>query len=669
MPQSLDVLLYGRKVGQIIDLGGDRNLFVFGDEYLGDPARPVLSLGFKGAQGGVAYQPRPRQTQVDPFFSNLLPEGKLRAYVADRDHVHPGREFQLLRLLGGDLPGAVEVRLADGENGDGDLPGASARPADSTPLKFSLAGVQMKLSALRTARGGLTVPASGLGGRWIVKFPSETMEAVPQNEFWMMTLARRVGLSVPDIELVDMAAIGGLPPGVRTDRGTALAVRRFDRGADGTPIHMEDFAQVFRIYPRNKYAKVNFDQIGEVIWREAGDEAFAQFIARLVFIAAIGNGDMHAKNWSLLHPSGGPPALAPAYDLVSTLTYVEDENLGLNLAGSKAFEDVSLDSFEDLARRASAPVALARQAAIAAAERFHEEWPLLRAEAELPRPLVAAIDAHIGRVPLLRARRFLGPDRGEGVRTIVDRTRPAKARVAKLADLFEETVLGDGLREDGVVTATFAFALEDETPLLTPAEGLPWSGPELRRSHEEARRHLRALALEASDPAVTEVVLASPPFRPKRGRNVSPARIPIGLMPMIGDLGAGASSPWWLLAAGAGVIQRRLVPEAADGVLTTQQFAADLGGLFAFLDRFSKAFPEATGVNLDVRWRGLTGVWMKNVAGVASEDERRFTGALSVGDLGRRTRAGNATSALNTVLGAWRLSATPDNFERLARGR
>ncbi|HEX7946436.1 MAG TPA: HipA N-terminal domain-containing protein, partial [Phenylobacterium sp.] len=144
MPESLDVLLYGRKIGQIIDLGGDRNLFVFADEYLGDPTRPMLSLGFKGAQGGVAYQPRPRQTQVDPFFSNLLPEGKLRAYVAERDQVHPGREFQLLRRLGGDLPGAVEVRLADGESSDAELPGALAQPANSGPLKFSLAGVQMK---------------------------------------------------------------------------------------------------------------------------------------------------------------------------------------------------------------------------------------------------------------------------------------------------------------------------------------------------------------------------------------------------------------------------------------------------------------------------------------------------------------------------------------------
>lgn len=665
MPQILDVLLYGRKVGQIIDLGGDRNLFAFDDAYMADPARPTLSLGFKGARGGVAYQPRPRQTKADPFFSNLLPEGKLRDYLAERDAVHPEREFQLLRLLGDDLPGAVQVRLVDGERDDAGEPPASRLAPGEGPLKFSLAGVQMKLSALKSGKG-LTIPASGKGGRWIVKFPSESVMALPQNEYWMMTLARRVGLNVPDLELVEVGDIEGMPSGIRTDQGPALAVRRFDRTAEGGRIHMEDFAQVFRIYPRNKYGRVNFDQIGEVVWREAGEDDFAQFIARLVFSAAIGNGDMHAKNWSLLHPPGERTRLAPAYDFVSTLTYVAGENLGLNLAGSKAFEDVSLDSFEDLAKRVAAPAALARQAAITAAERFHEEWPALRDESGLPNVITAAIDAHGERVPLLRARRFFRPAQVKGVTDIVDTSRPAILRVNELADLFEDQLAPDQRRVAGAVTATFAFAFDNVAPLLQPAEGLPWSGPERLRHIEEVRGYLRALALEASDPAVVDTVRIEPPFRPKRGRNISLTRVPTGLQPLIGEPpGAADRAPWWLLGAGAGAIQRVYTP-ADEGALRVGDLAGDIAALFAFTARFAEAFPEVSTVALDVRWRGLTQVRIAQIPADAGQDERRFTGPLGVADLGRRTRAPAASAVLNTALSAFRMRADADVFERQA---
>ena len=38
-------------------------------------------------------------------------------------------------------------------------------------LRFSLAGVQLKFSAINEASGGLTIPAKGVGGSWIVKLP------------------------------------------------------------------------------------------------------------------------------------------------------------------------------------------------------------------------------------------------------------------------------------------------------------------------------------------------------------------------------------------------------------------------------------------------------------------------------------------------------------------
>ena len=49
---------------------------------------------------------RPTRTRLPPFFSNLLPEGPLREYLAERAGVNVKREFFLLWALGRDLPGA-----------------------------------------------------------------------------------------------------------------------------------------------------------------------------------------------------------------------------------------------------------------------------------------------------------------------------------------------------------------------------------------------------------------------------------------------------------------------------------------------------------------------------------------------------------------------------------
>lgn len=406
MAPVLNLYLYNKIVGQLTSVPGDRSIMTLSEAYLSDGDRPTLSLGLKGQSGGIAYTPRPRQTKIDPYLSNLLPEGKLREYLAERDGVNAEREFPLLRILGEDLPGALVARIAEEKEEEekrGPPPNSKeTAKANDGPIKFSLAGVQMKLSALKDAVGGLTVPASGKGGNWIVKFPSERFAAVPENEYWMMTLARRVGLNTPEIDLVEIDTISGLPTGIRTDLGRALLVKRFDRDAAVGRIHMEDFAQIFRVYPANKYKKFNYEQIGEVVWREIGEEGLSDYVTRLVVTVAIGNGDMHLKNWSVLYPDRRTPQLAPIYDYVSTLTYVKDETLGLNLADSKSFQDVSTDSFVSFAERIKAPKRLVTAVAKSSVERVREAWSSIRGEAELPKKIVTAITNHLETVPLLR---------------------------------------------------------------------------------------------------------------------------------------------------------------------------------------------------------------------------------------------------------------------------
>ena len=67
-------------------------------------------------------------------------------------------------------------------------------------LRFSLAGVQLKFSAIKNGakNGGLVIPAQGVGGEWIVKLPSTRFEGVPENEYSMMSLARSVSVHPHD---------------------------------------------------------------------------------------------------------------------------------------------------------------------------------------------------------------------------------------------------------------------------------------------------------------------------------------------------------------------------------------------------------------------------------------------------------------------------------------
>ena len=84
---------------------------------------------------------------------------------------------------------------------------------------------------------------------------------------------------------------------------------------------MEDFAQVFGVFPDHKYEKRSYRSIAEVLAIETTGADVAEYFRRLVFSTLIGNADMHLKNWSLIYSDQRTPMLAPAYDLLSTIPY------------------------------------------------------------------------------------------------------------------------------------------------------------------------------------------------------------------------------------------------------------------------------------------------------------------------------------------------------------
>ena len=398
---ALSVRLYGKHIGVITRLAGDRQLFAFEQHYIDDPQRSTLSLSFKGSTGGLVTNFRPVGRRVPVFFSNLLPEGHLRDYLAKRAQVNPDREFFLLAVLGADLPGALVVAPLEGDEQSSEPHDAlddetrDASHGGEGPLRFSLAGVQLKFSAVMEASGGLTIPAGGLGGSWIVKLPSARFKAVPENEFVMLELARRIGISVPENKLIDIASIKGLPEQAHTLEGMALAVKRFDRLPDGASVHMEDFAQVFGEFPSNKYKFHSYANLAAVLWAEIGEDAVREFVRRLVFTVVIGNADMHLKNWSLLYPDRRTPALSPGYDFVATLPYIPNDTLALSFGDSRSLSEITPEQMRRFADTARIPASPLWKIAVETAERIAESWKTLEQADVLPKDLRETIGKQI----------------------------------------------------------------------------------------------------------------------------------------------------------------------------------------------------------------------------------------------------------------------------------
>ena len=398
MQSYLEVFIDNLKVGEITLLANERNLFVFEDDYLAMEDKPILSQSFFDKSGEIIAQTKIVQTKLPPFFSNLLPEGHLRQYLAQQGGINQQSEFKLIELLGEDLPGNVVVK--SGNTVDSEVKRESKNlNQDDQIYRFSLAGIQLKFSAIIESSGGLTIPTSGLGGDWIVKLPAQNFVSVPENEFSMLQLAKEIGISTPEIDLIDLDKVSGLPELGILGGDKALAVKRFDR-ENGKRIHIEDFAQVYSVFPKDKYDKVNHGNIANMVWVLTGQDGLVDFIKRLVFNIIIGNGDMHLKNWSFIYPDGKTPQLAPAYDFVSTIVYIPNDKLALNLAGEKDMYKISLSSFSKLAKKAQLPEYLVVNTAKETATSVLEVWNKNKYNYPLSDSIITGIDQHISKLKL-----------------------------------------------------------------------------------------------------------------------------------------------------------------------------------------------------------------------------------------------------------------------------
>lgn len=358
--EALALYLHEQRIGILAHYSGSRNILTFDPVYsaLPENERPVFTLSQK-SHSDYLHRPLVSSLRIPPVLSNLLPEGALRAWMAQSLKIHRDSEFPLLAYAGKNLPGALRVRpvLRD------EMPAwAKASRGDRLePVqidvrqqadKFSLAGVQLKFSA-QQEQGRFNVSAGIVEDSWIIKTPSVVHPFLAENEFTAMTLAASVGVEIPEIKLVSLSEIDNLPDIRLPDEPFAFSIKRFDRSPVGR-IHTEDFAQIFEVYAHDKYGRYNYEQIAAVLDRagSAGLADVQQMARRLLVNILLGNGDAHLKNWTVIYPDGINARLSPAYDIVSTRIYMQDEDgVALNMAKEKRWAVIDFTTFEKWASR------------------------------------------------------------------------------------------------------------------------------------------------------------------------------------------------------------------------------------------------------------------------------------------------------------------------------
>jgi serine/threonine-protein kinase HipA len=272
---------------------------------------------------------------VRSFLDGLLPEDDSRRLIAQDLGLRADDTFALARALGRDCAGALVIQP------DSDPPPPPATTLTAEPLgedeiqrlvenlrsaplgvdqrvRISLAGVQEKLLLTRLPDGGWGRPVDGTPSTHILKPEIRDYPQTVENEAFCMRIAKNLGMDVADVETI---AVGSR---------RLIVVSRYDRVVAPTGeverIHQEDFCQATGMLPAQKYEEDGGPSLRKLagILNEADPDSLDSLLRAVTLNVAIGNGDAHAKNFSLLHDRGGALRLAPLYDLLSTLVYGDD---------------------------------------------------------------------------------------------------------------------------------------------------------------------------------------------------------------------------------------------------------------------------------------------------------------------------------------------------------
>jgi serine/threonine-protein kinase HipA len=334
---SLKVSMQGHIVGKISIDKDEKYHFEYHHNWINSGFTISPHLPFNGDFNSIT---------IKRFLENLIPEGEGLEDIATFAHISKNNTFAMMHTIGYETAGALMFgdnseekeaifrEIPSQELGDRieQLESKSISIWDKK-VRLSLAGVQAKLPVIiKDKKIGL---GNGtLSSTHIMKFQTKKHLHIVINEFFCMTLAKKIGLNVADVELQ------------RFECFPVLLVQRFDRVYKDdfvTRLHIIDTCQMLNLPPTYKYEQ-NFGSSRDVahikegvsfqklfsISKKCAIPAVAQLelLHWAMFNLVIGNSDAHGKNFSFfVNKRGIKPT--PFYDMLCVMMYDFDHNLAM----------------------------------------------------------------------------------------------------------------------------------------------------------------------------------------------------------------------------------------------------------------------------------------------------------------------------------------------------
>lgn len=263
---------------------------------------------------------------VPAFFAGLLPEGERLAKLRWAVKTTISDEFSLLLAAGENPVGDVQI-VAAGEK-PRPIPALLMVTKTMDDINFadfaavpgpvdlsSLPGMQDKVTASYRHDKDPT-------RAYILKFNDGSHERQVETEFLLLNKAKALSIPVADARLV-YDGVGQ----------AALLVSRFDRSPSGS-LAVEDCGQLMGLLPGRKYS-VPSEAVAASAVKMCASQALAarNIFLQFLFAWLTGNGNLHAKNISVVQQPSGEWLVAPAYDLQCTLASEIEQGFAAGVPG------------------------------------------------------------------------------------------------------------------------------------------------------------------------------------------------------------------------------------------------------------------------------------------------------------------------------------------------
>lgn len=311
-------------------------VFAYEADYLAYGGPPIASTLPLNTETGITPA-----GAVPPFFAGLLPEGRRLGALRRTVKTSADDELSLLAAIGADAIGDVTIRAdktpplettVEVQKSFGEIRFADLLDETGIGGRPSLAGIQDKVSAAM-----ISLPLRRQGERYILKLNPPENPHLVENEAYFINLAQQFRL--PAVEARLIADVDGEP---------GLLVTRFDRvtnDGDQLSLAVEDACQILGRWPADKYAVTMEETAASVVAITTAPTIAARDIIRQVAYAWLtGNGDLHAKNLSVVDEPGIGNRMSPAYDLPSTVFY-GDDTMALTIGGRDTLTRARLIAF------------------------------------------------------------------------------------------------------------------------------------------------------------------------------------------------------------------------------------------------------------------------------------------------------------------------------------